>query len=168
MIAGNDKLEDKGAASVSGAASRSCLADVLLITRDREWAASTEKMLAENLYGASIALNGDQIVERLKGAWYHFALIDLDSIDVAADYLVAKFRQIEPDIPIIGLSNHAGISCPDVICLKKPLTVEQIKDIFPVAATTKEVKTGRRALKGLVLAAAIGIFLWVLLIWLWG
>jgi len=101
MIAGNDKLEDKGAASVSGAASRSCLADVLLITRDREWAASVEKMLNDNLYGASVALNSDQVVKRLKDTWHHLVLIDLDSIDLDATHFrfelkCVSFRMTRP------------------------------------------------------------------------
>jgi len=64
-------------------------------------------MLNVNLYGASVALNGDQVVERLKDTWYHLVLIDLDSIDVAPDYLATNIRQIEPDIPIIGLGDDA-------------------------------------------------------------
>ena len=148
-------------------ADRSCLADVLIVTRDKEWAASVEEMLNENLYCASVALNGDQVVGRLKDTWQHLVLIDLNSIDVATDYLVTNIRQIEPDIPIIGLGNQASCPCPDITYLKKLLTFEQIKDIFPQATTAKEIKAGRQALKGLILAVSIGLFLWVLLIWMW-
>ena len=129
----------------------------------REWAASVDV----NLYGASVALNGDQVVERLKDTWHHLVLIDLDSIDVAPDYLATNIRQIEPDIPIIGMGNHASGPCPDITYLKKPLTFEQINDIFPQATTAKEIKTGRRALKGFILAVGGALFLWVLLIWMW-
>lgn len=166
MITGNKKLEGR-AGWRKEVTDRSWLADVLVVTRDKEWAASVEKMLNENLYCASVALNGDQVVERLKDTWYHLALIDLDSIDVAADCLVTNIRQIEPDIPIIGLGNQASGPCPDMTYLKKPLSFEQIKDIFPQATTSREVKTGRRALKGLILAVGISIFIWVLLIWMW-
>ena len=86
MITSNKKLEEK-AGGRKEVADRSCLADVLIVTRDQEWAASVEKMLNDNLYGASVALNSDQVVERLKHTWHHLVLIDLDSIDVAAGYL---------------------------------------------------------------------------------
>ncbi|MDF1594223.1 MAG: hypothetical protein P1P89_22155 [Desulfobacterales bacterium] len=166
MITGAKKLEER-ADGRKEVADRSCLADVLVVTRDKEWAASIEKMLNENLYGASVALNSEQVVERLKHTWHHLVLIDLDSIDVTPDYLAANIRKIEPDIPIIGLGNQTGGSCPDITYLKKPLTFEQINDIFPQATTAKEIKTGRRALKGLILAVGVGLFLWVLLIWMW-
>ena len=140
---------------------------MLIVTRDREWATSIEKLLNDNLYGASVAFNGDKVFERLKGAWHDLVLIDLDSIDVDIGYLVTKIRQIEPNIPIIGLGNHANGSCLDITYLKKPLTVKQVKDIFPRAVTEKEINTGRRALKGLILAVGIALFLWILLIWMW-
>ena len=61
---------------------RPSLADVLVVSDDDAWAASTEKILNDNLYGVSVASNGDQIIERLKHTWYHLILIDLDSIDI--------------------------------------------------------------------------------------
>lgn len=59
---------------------RSSLGDVLIVSGDETWAISIEKILNDNLYGASVASNGDQIIERLEGAWHHIILIDLDSI----------------------------------------------------------------------------------------
>jgi len=49
MITGNKKLERRAGGS-KGVADRSCLADVLIVTRDREWAASVEKKLNDNLW----------------------------------------------------------------------------------------------------------------------
>ncbi len=54
----------------------------------------------------SVALSGDQVIEKLNDTWHHLILIDLDSIDVSEDYLVTNIRKIEPDIPIIGLGDH--------------------------------------------------------------
>ncbi|MEE8429757.1 MAG: response regulator [Candidatus Desulfatibia sp.] len=143
------------------------LADVLIVSGNEHWIASVEKMLNDNLYRASVALNGDQVIERLKDTWHHLVLIDLDSIDVSEDYLVINIRQIEPDIPIIGLGSHASGSCPDITYLKKPLTVEKIKDIFPQEVNKKETKGGRKALYGLILACCLSIMLWVFLIRIW-
>jgi DNA-binding NtrC family response regulator len=110
---------------------RPSLADVLIVSGDERLVAYIGKMLNDNLYGTSVALNGDQVIERLKDTWHHLVLIDLDSIDVSEDYLAINIRKIEPDIPIIGLGSHASGSCPDITYLKKPLTVEKIKNIFP-------------------------------------
>lgn len=83
------------------------------------------------------------------------------------DHLARKIRITEPDIPIIGLGNQDRGPCPDITYLKKPLTVEKIKDIFPQAVTEKETKGGRKALGGLVLAGCISLLLWLFLIWIW-
>jgi hypothetical protein len=45
---------------------RLSLGDVLIVSGDEAWAISMEKILNDNLYGASVASNGDQIIERLK------------------------------------------------------------------------------------------------------
>jgi hypothetical protein len=74
---------------------------------------------------------------------------------------------MEPDIPIICLGNHAKGPCPDITYLKKPLSIELIKEIFPQAVTEKETKGGRKALGGLVLAGCISLLLWLFLIWIW-
>ena len=121
------------------------LGDVLIVSRDEEWIASVGKMLNDNLYGTSVALNGDQVIEKLNDTWHHLILIDLDSIDVSEDYLVRNIRKIEPDIPIIGLGSQDGGPCQDITCLKKPLTFERIKDIFPQTVTEKEIKRQRKA-----------------------
>ena len=144
---------------------RPSLGDVLIISRDEASAISTEKLLNDCLYKTSVAGNGDQIIERLKETLFHLILIDLDSIDIPEDHLARKARIMEPDIPIIGLGNNDRGSCPDISYLKKPLTVEKIRDIFPQAVTKKEIKGGRKALKGLLLAMCISLFLWILLIW---
>lgn len=146
---------------------RPSMADVLIVSDDDAWAVSTEKILNDNLYGVSVASNGDQIIDRLiKHPWYHLVLIDLDSIDVSEDYLVRNIRKIEPDIPIIGLGIQSGGPCSDITYLKKPLTLELIRKIFPQAVSVKETKVGRRTLKGLLLAVCTGLFLWILLIWI--
>jgi DNA-binding NtrC family response regulator len=133
------------------------LGDVLIVSGDEGWAASIGKMLNDNLYETSVALNGDQIIERLiKHTWYHLILIDLDSIDVFENYLIRHIRKIEPDVPIIGLGSH-----------KKPLTVELIRKNFLQAVSVKETKVGRKTLTGLILACCIGSLLWVLLFWIW-
>ena len=87
---------------------RSSLGTVLIVSGDEEWAASIGKMLNDNLYGTSVALNGDQIIDRLIKHWYHLILIDLDSIDVFENYLIRYIRKIEPDIPIIGMGESGG------------------------------------------------------------
>ena len=51
--------------------------------------------------------------------------------------------------------------------LKKPLTVEKIKDIFLQEVNKKESKGGRKALYGLILACCLSIMLWVFLIRIW-
>jgi len=68
-------------------------------------------MLCKGL-GSKVALGGDQIVERMKHAWYHTVLIDLDSIEEAPGDLVAIIKQNKPHIPIIGLGDHASSSLP--------------------------------------------------------
>lgn len=146
---------------------RSWLADVLVVAGDETSASSIEKVLKDCLYWTSVALNGDQIIETLKHTWCHLILVDLDSIDVPVDYLAGHIRKIEPDIPIIGLGNYASGPCPDVTYVKGPLTVEQIKDIFPHAVSAKEGKGGRRAMHGLALAGCLSVLLYVLLIWIW-
>ena len=42
------------------------LGDVLIVSGDEGWARSVEKLLNDCLYRTSIALNGDQVIERLK------------------------------------------------------------------------------------------------------
>ena len=149
------------------AADRSSLADVLIVTRDWEWAASIEKMLTENLYGSKVALNGSQVAERMKDAWYHTVLIDLDSIEETPGDLVAIIKQNKPHIPIIGLGDHASGSLPGMICVKKPLNIGLIKFISPQTTTVAPIHTGRQRLKVIVLGFVSAIVLWVLLIWIW-
>jgi DNA-binding NtrC family response regulator len=146
---------------------RPSLGDVLIVSGDETSAISMEKILNDNLYGVSVASNGDQVIGRLKHTWYHLILIDLDSIDVPEYHLAKKIRITEPDIPIIGLGNQDRGPCPDITYLKKPLTVEKVKDFFPQAVTEKETKGGRKALGGLVLAGCISLLLWLFLIWIW-
>ena len=144
------------------------LGDVLIVSGDKGWAASIGKMLNHNLYRASVALNGDQIIDRLiKHTWYHLILIDLDSIDVFENYLIRHIRKIEPDVPIIGLGSQDRGPCQDITYLKKPLTIELIRKNFLQAVSVKETKVGRKTLKGLLLAVCTGLFLWVLLFWIW-
>jgi len=143
------------------------LGDVLIISGDESAVVSMESILNDNLYGTSVASNGDQIIERLKKTWYHMILIDLDSIDVPEGYLAGKIRKIEPDIPIIGLGNHTNGPCLDVTYLKKPLTLDLIKRVFSQAVTLRETKSGRKALKGIVVGVCTGFLLWLLLIWIW-
>ena len=81
------------------------LGDVLIVSGDEEWVISMEKILNDNLYGTSVASNGDQAVERIEKTWSHIILIDLDSIDIPEDYLARNIRKMEPDIPIIGMGN---------------------------------------------------------------
>ena len=143
------------------------LGDVLIVSSDEGWAASIGKMLNDNLYGTSVALNGDQIIDRLIKHWYHLILIDLDSIDVFENYLIRHIRKIEPDIPIIGLGSQDRGPRQDITYLKKPLTVELIRKNFLQAVSVKETKVGRKTLTGLLLAVCIGLFLWILLFWIW-
>jgi hypothetical protein len=42
---------------------------VLIVSGDERWIASIGKILNDNLYGTSVALNGDQVIERLKDTW---------------------------------------------------------------------------------------------------
>jgi len=146
---------------------RPSLGDVLIVSGDEEWAISMEKILNDNLYGTSVASNGDQIVERMEKTWFHLILIDLDSIDVPEDHLARKIRIMEPDIPIIGLGNQDIGPCPDITYLKKPLSLDLIKKYFPKVVSEKETKGGRKALGGLVLAGCISILLWLFLLWIW-
>ena len=92
--------------------------------------------------------------------------LGLDSIDALEDHLAKYIREIEPDIPIIGLGNHASGPCLDVTYLKKPLTFELIRNIFPQLVSEKEVKVGRKALKGIVIGVCAGVLLWLLFIWI--
>lgn len=143
------------------------LGDVLIVSSDEGWVVSIEKLLNDNLYGTSVALNGDQIIDRLIKRWYHLILIDLDSIDVFETYLIKYIRKIEPDIPIIGLGSQDRGPCRDVTYLKKPLTVELIRKIFLQAVRVKKTKVRRKTLTGLILACCIASLFWILLFWIW-
>ena len=90
--------------------------------------------------------------------------MDLDFIDVPEYHLAKKIRIMEPDILIIGIGNQDRDPCSDITYLKKPLTAEKIKDVFPQAVTVKEIKGGRKALGGLVLAGCLSLPLWLFLI----
>jgi DNA-binding NtrC family response regulator len=72
---------------------RSSLGTVLIVSGDEAWAISMGKILNDNLYGTSVPSNGDQIIERLEGAWHHIILIDLDSIDIPEDHLARNIRK---------------------------------------------------------------------------
>ncbi|MBN2062137.1 MAG: hypothetical protein JW882_17155 [Deltaproteobacteria bacterium] len=139
------------------------IADVLIITGNEKWAESAERLLTRNLYTATVASNCDQVISELEKTWYHIILIDLDSIDVSETYLAKKIREMEPDIPIIGLGRHGRGACPDVTYLEKPLSSEIIKKHFPVFVAAKEARTGRRALYGFALALCVGIILWIII-----
>lgn len=143
---------------------RPFLGDVLIISGDESAVVSMESILNDNLYGTSVASNGDQIIERLKKTWYNIILIDLDSIDVSEDYLARKIRIMEPDIPIIGLGNHTKGRCLDITYLKKPLSLELIEKYFLKVFYEKEIKGGRKALNGVLLGICTGLLLWLLLI----
>jgi len=113
-------------------------------------------------------LMGEQVMERLRSTWYHLVLMDLDSIDVPESHLAEAIRKVEPDVPIIGLGHHPGGSCPVITYLDKPLTTNLIKKTFPTAVAEKETCRGRKALKGLILAAFSAFLLWIILFWVLG
>jgi len=142
------------------------LGKILIVGGDEAETTSIEKILNECLYRTSVAFNINQVIEKLNDTWYNLILIELDSIDALEDHLAKYIREIEPDIPIIGLGNHASGPCLDVTYLKKPLTFELIRNIFPQLVSEKEVKVGRKALKGIVIGVCAGVLLWLLFIWI--
>ena len=142
------------------------LGKILIVGGHEAETTSIEKILNECLYRTSVAFNINQVIEKLNDTWYNLILIELDSIDAPEDHLAKYIRKIEPNIPIIGLGNHPSGPCPNVTYLKKPLTFELIRNIFPQLVSEKEVKVGRKALKGIVIGVCAGVLLWLLFIWI--
>ena len=125
---------------------RSWLSDVLIVSSNDAWAVSMEKILSDNLYETSVTSNGNEIIDKLKKTWYHLILIDLDSINVPEDHLATNIRKMEPDMPIIGLGNYSSGPCPNITCLKKPLSHGLLQKYFPKIVSEKGIKVGLRVL----------------------
>ena len=103
-------------------------------------------------------------------AGYSLKASDLFSRRVVLTWMLIwpVFLGVETDVPIIGLGHHPGGFCPVITYLDKPLTTNLIKKTFPMAVSEKETCRGRKALKGLILAAFSAFLLWIILFWVLG
>lgn len=141
--------------------------DVLIISGDMTSACAIERLLSDGDYHTRVAPSADEMIEACRDTWFHLALIDTDTLQDSVDDLIGKLRLVEPDILVVALGDHEGITCSGICYLDKPLSIEHIKGIFVQAVTVREDRNHVKLLRGTILAICISSLLCAFLIWLW-